>query len=263
MTSKTWLFSRPAAQGWKALCATCLLACVLCVGTLAPAHALSEINRQDEPADDSTTLPPGSDGIEKLPLPAPIDPAAPAPDGQAPADEDGLPERQTPAEPAPDSTATEPLPEIEYDTEKLPEPVRKLRDGIMDAAKSGDLEKLRPLIGTGEQQTQLSLGGIEGDPIQFLKSQSGDEEGLEILAILEDVLSAGYVHMKPDAENDFYVWPYFSALPIDRLTPQQRVELFRIVTAGDLEDMKTTGIYNFYRVGITPDGKWSFFLAGD
>ena len=36
-----------------------------------------------------------------------------------------------------------------------------------------------------------------------------------------------------------YVWPYFFAVPLDRLTPRQRVELFKIVTAGDYEDMKT------------------------
>jgi hypothetical protein len=52
-------------------------------------------------------------------------------------------------------------------------------------------------------------------------------------------------------------------VPLDRLTPPQRVELFKIVTAGDYEDMKSYGAYIFYRVGITPDGRWQFFVAGD
>ena len=47
------------------------------------------------------------------------------------------------------------------------------------------------------------------------------------------------------------------------LTAPQRVELFKIVKAGDFDDMKTYGTYIFYRVGITPDGRWSFFVAGD
>ena len=27
--------------------------------------------------------------------------------------------------------------------------------------------------------------------------------------------------------------------------------------------MKTYGTYIFYRVGITPEGRWAFFVAGD
>jgi hypothetical protein len=35
------------------------------------------------------------------------------------------------------------------------------------------------------------------------------------------------------------------------------------VTAGDFAEMEEGGNYNFYRVGITPDGQWKFFVAGD
>lgn len=111
--------------------------------------------------------------------------------------------------------------------------------------------------------TQLSLGAIDGDPIKFVKELSGDSEGQEILAIMEEVLNAGFVHLDAGTAEEIYVWPYFFAIPLDKLTAPQRVELFKIVTAGDYEDMKTYGTYIFYRVGITPDGKWSFFVAGD
>ena len=47
-----------------------------------------------------------------------------------------------------------------------------MRDLIIEAAKSGDIEKLRPLIDTGDDATQLSLGGIDGDPIAFLQASS-------------------------------------------------------------------------------------------
>ena len=90
------------------------------------------------------------------------------------------------------STPTRPLPEIVYNLDRLPEPVRRMHDLIVEACKSGDIEKLRPLLDTGEDGTQLSLGGIDGDPIAFLRELSGDKEGQEILAILEEVLSAGY-----------------------------------------------------------------------
>ena len=68
---------------------------------------------------------------------------------------------------------------------KLPEPVQRKRQMILDACKTGDLERIRPLLDTGDDGTQLSLGGIEGDPIAYLRDLSGDKEGQEILAILE------------------------------------------------------------------------------
>ena len=134
---------------------------------------------------------------------------------------------------------------------------------LIEAARSGEIEKLRPLLGTGEDMTQLSMVGIDGDPIEYLKGLAGDEDGQEILAILEEVLSAGYVHLDAGTPEELYVWPYFFAVPIDKLTGPQRVELFKIVTAGDYEEMKTYGSYIFYRVGITPEGRLAFFVAGE
>lgn len=168
----------------------------------------------------------------------------------------GAPETQTPE-------TAEPLAEIIYDLARLPEPVRRMHTRLLEAARSGDVEALRPYVGLGQTGTQLTLGDMEGDPIAFLKQQSGDEGGQEILAILEEVLTAGFVHMDPGEPDELYVWPYFFAYPIDRLDARQRVELFKIVTAGDYEDMKSFGGYIFYRVGIDPVGQWVFFVAGD
>ena len=38
---------------------------------------------------------------------------------------------------------------------------------------------------------------------------------------------------------------------------------FKIITAGDYDDMKAYGTYSFYRVGITPNGVWKYFISGD
>jgi hypothetical protein len=150
-----------------------------------------------------------------------------------------------------------------FDLSLLPFPARRMRELLLEAVKSGDIEKLRPFIGSGDDKTLLSFGGLDGDPIEFLKSMSGDGEGYEILAILQDVLEAGFVHLEKGTENEIFVWPYFYAVPLAKLTPQQRVELYRLVTHGDFEDMLSFGSYNFYRVGITPQGRWQFFVAGD
>lgn len=253
------------------------LSVVLIAGALAiasrPALALSEIKREDFPSSRQTPTEPSDQPIEKETLP-PIDqvpipdattapPASDEPGDPAVPDEPAVPDDQTAPDDGSQIDPNAPLPEIFYDLAKLPQPVRQKHQAIVDACKTGDVEKLRPLLDTGDNGTQLSFGGVDGDPITYLKELSGDDGGQEILAILEEVLSAGYVHLDAGTPNEMYVWPYFIAIPLDRLTAAQRVELFKIVTAGDYEDMKNYGSYIFYRVGITPEGKWSFFVAGD
>jgi hypothetical protein len=158
--------------------------------------------------------------------------------------------------------ASESPPPVEYDLEKLPAPVRRLREQIIAAALTGDIEKLRPIFEANGEPPVLSFGDID-DPIDYLKSISGDPEGREILAILIEVLEAGFVHVEIGTPDDTYVWPYFARFPPDGLSGPQMVELFKLLTAGDYEDMKIYGTYLFYRVGIGPDGVWKFFVAGD
>ena len=193
-------------------------------------------------------------------------PAAPAiPDDELPSTEP-----ETAAEDAPnvvplptDDTASTPLPPVLRDRDVLPAAVRKTHEQLMSAATRADLEALRSLIGTGDTATTLSIGGLEGDPIEYLKEVSGDEDGYEVLAILLEVLEAGFVHVDAGTENEMYIWPYFFTWPLEKLTPQMKVELFRILTAGDVQDSADFGGYIFYRVGIRPDGRWDFFVAGD
>lgn len=159
--------------------------------------------------------------------------------------------------------ATSPPPPVQRDVSKLPPPVRRMHELLLTTARSGNIEKLRDLIGFGETATTLSIGGLEGDPIAFLKEASGDAEGFEILAILTEVLETGFVHLDAGTDEELYVWPYFIAWSIDQLTPEMKVELYSVLTAGDVEDSQNFGGYIFYRVGIKPDGTWSFFVAGD
>jgi hypothetical protein len=187
----------------------------------------------------------------------------------APDPDDGMDGDSGPAGPVPDAVAVpasdgEALPTVEYDVSKLPAPVRALRERILAAAKTGDIEQLKPIIDSGAHPPNLGADAKEDkDPIGYLKSISGDSEGREILAILTDVLSAGYVHVDVGTPQELYVWPYFARYPIDQLTPPQLVELFRLLTSSDYEEMKNFGAYLFFRVGIAPDGQWSEFQAGD
>lgn len=184
----------------------------------------------------------------------------PAPDTAAPADDNAAPSPDDQAKPQED---TGPPPVVEYDVSKLPAPVRRLREQIMEATLTGDIEKLRPIFQANGELPVLGFVDSGTDPIEFLKSQSGDEGGREILAILLEVLEAGYVHVDVGTPQEMYVWPYFARYPLDKLDGKQLVELFKLLTAGDYEDMKTYGGYLFYRVGITPNGVWRYFVSGE
>ncbi len=158
--------------------------------------------------------------------------------------------------------AVPPLPTILRAESDMPEPVRETRRKLIEAAKSGDIEQLRALMKAQSQPPAVALGD-PGDPIEYLKALAADSAGREILAILLEVLQSGFVHSGQGTPDDMYVWPYFAQYPLDALTPQQLVELFTLLTAADYEDMKSYGSYTFFRVGIAPDGRWLFFLAGD
>jgi hypothetical protein len=244
------------------------------LASVSPALAFSEIQREDvAPSADGEA--PRSD-IEREDLPPPAapgkeeEPASPPATGPAPGvplpDPIVIPQDEGATgseEPAAGDTNDIPVPQIHYDVELLPEPVQRMRSLIMEACLTGDIEKLRPLISVGDNATQLSFGVVEGDPVDFLRNLSGDDQGQEILAILYEIMAAGYVVLDRGEPSEVYVWPYFFAVPLDSLDSRQRVELFKIVTAGDYQDMKNFGAYIFYRVGISPEGKWVFFVAGD
>ena len=156
----------------------------------------------------------------------------------------------------------EPAQQVYYNPADLPKPVARMRDQMREAALSGDIERLRIVLESNEVMPTLSFAEI-GDPIEFLKQSSGDGDGFEVLAILADTLDAGFVHVDVGTPQEMYIWPYFARYPLHKLSPDQKVELFRIVTSGDFAEMEDFGAWLFYRVGIGPDGTLHYFVAGD
>lgn len=162
----------------------------------------------------------------------------------------------------PDDEPTGPLPEVHYDLSTLPPAVAAMRDKIIGAARSGDETQIRAVIGLSTPPPVFSSTG-EGDPIEILKAASGDTAGLEVLAILLDVLDAGWVVKDEGTPQARYIWPYFAELPPQNLDRRQLVEAYRVLTAGDFEEMRAVGSYEFYRLEIASDGRWLLFMAGE
>ncbi|WAP69449.1 hypothetical protein [Jiella pelagia] len=224
------------------------------------------ISSEDEEVGHPATLtrpeaPSGKD-TPSSPVKYQAEPTAPTREGTGP--RVGKPSLQDGTSPAGDAASAVPLAaEIGYGDDKLPEPVKAMRLRLIEAARTGEIEQLRPMVETGDDGTVLSFGDAPKDPIEFLQQNSGDGEGVEILAIMLDLLDSGYARVEPDGSDEIYVWPYFTQVDVAKLTKPQLVELLQIVTAGDYQSMVDFGAYNFYRIGITPDGKMQFFVAGD
>jgi hypothetical protein len=186
---------------------------------------------------------------------------AAAPDSSAPLPTEPAPKSDAAAEKgkghiAPPSTVAE----IITDLSRLPAPVARTRERLLAAARSGDLQQLAGLM---TDTLPVFSFTEDKDPIAFWKANYPDSDGVEVLSILTLILESGFVRVDEGTSQEMYVWPYFVRMSLGALTPGQKVELFRLVTGADYKDMMKLGVYVFYRLGISPDGTWQFFVSGD
>ncbi len=156
--------------------------------------------------------------------------------------------------------ASSAAPEIIGDLARLPPAVAQTRDRMLAAARSGNVHSLAAVALMNE--TVFSFSG-EKDPVAYWRANYPDSEGVEVLAILITILETRFVHVDQGTPQEVYLWPYFARIPLKELSPERKVELFRIVTGGDYNEMLGGGAYGFFRVGIAPDGSWQFFVTGD
>jgi hypothetical protein len=149
-------------------------------------------------------------------------------------------------------------PEVLYDLNTLPDPVKRTVNAIAEAAASGDIERMRAVLEQNELKPMVSPTNVE-DPIEYWKKASADGMGREVLAAMLNVLASGFVHVGK-GQNELYVWPYFAESNLALLTPAQEVELYRIMSPSIAVSMKQSGKYSYYRLGISPEGVWHYFL---
>ena len=144
------------------------------------------------------------------------------------------------------------------DVSKLSPEVQRMRQAILQAAMSGDIEELRIPIDMNELHPIFSKDRAP-DPIAYLKSVSADGNGREMLAILFNLLTTGYAIKNAGTKNEMIVWPYHAAIPLSGLTPGQEVEIYRFLTPARVKEMAAAGRYSFYSIGMGRDGVWHYF----
>jgi len=150
--------------------------------------------------------------------------------------------------------------QLGHDISKLPPPVQRMRQAILQAAVTGDIEQLRVPIEMNELPPVFAKSH-SADPIAYLKSVSADGNGREMLAILFNILTAGYAIANPGTKDEMTVWPYHAVIPLNALTPSQEVEIYRFLPPARLKEMIAQGKYGFYSVGIGRDGVWHYFSS--
>ena len=148
--------------------------------------------------------------------------------------------------------------QVLYDFNALPDPVKRMLTQIAGAAESGDIEAMRTVFELNELKPMVATGFVD-DPIAFWKKESADGTGRDVLAAMLNVLSTGYARVG-QGKDEIFIWPYFAATDLAKLTPAQEVELYRIVPPALALPMKKSGKYSYYRLGVSPTGVWQYFL---
>ena len=72
-------------------------------------------------------------------------------------------------------------PEVLYDLNALPDPVKAMLHQIGDAAATGEIEKMRPVLESNELKPMVAAAYID-DPIGHWKKESADGTGRDVLA---------------------------------------------------------------------------------
>ncbi len=161
--------------------------------------------------------------------------------------------------PKPSSAQPSPQPAPGRDVSTLPPETQRMRQAILAAAASGDIAALRVPMDMNEIPPVVASSKVP-DPVAYWKEHSGDGEGRETLAILIKLFRTGWAIKDAGTDHEMYIWPYFAEMPLDKLTPQQEVELLTLVTPEKLKEMRQKGKYDYYKVGISKKGIWHFFL---
>lgn len=144
--------------------------------------------------------------------------------------------------------------------DSVPDPVKRTRQEIFDAAAACDYERLGELAEQGNRDFTFSFGG-GNDAAEFWRRQ--EQEGADPLHKLVVLLDLSHATRQVEASTQ-YLWPSaFAYDSWDEVPEREKQELSRLYSAEELEGFERFGAYVGHRVGIAADGEWLFFVAGD
>lgn len=142
------------------------------------------------------------------------------------------------------------------DQESLPDEVAAARRAIVAAAVACDYDALAGLTGPGFTYSF----GDDGDPAGHWRTLETEGRGPKPLRFLVELFDRPY----GTTDDGSYVWP--SAFTYDdwsSVPDADREALRPLYGDEDFAAWEDFGSYIGYRISITADGEWTFFVAGD
>jgi hypothetical protein len=133
-----------------------------------------------------------------------------------------------------------------------------MRDKILAACATGDIEALRIPIDWNELRPMFQKGGAPADPIETLKALSFDRKGRESLAIARAVLAQPFVKITRGPVT-LYEWPAYARHPAPPADEDAARALWRCVRFADLARSNEQGRPHVTRLAIAADGVWHYF----
>jgi hypothetical protein len=141
--------------------------------------------------------------------------------------------------------------------EGLPAPVADARRAIAAAAIACDYAALEELAGP-DLNTSFGGGGFANIPTWE------QEATYPALRLLVELFGTPFATQDFEDLPRYYVWPSaFAYESWEEIPPADLEALRTIYTDEELAQIAGFGSYAGWRIGITEDGEWRFFVAGD
>ncbi len=144
----------------------------------------------------------------------------------------------------------------------LPSRVAAMREKILEASATFNIEQLRPAI---ERNEVMPLFGRAGErprsfakAIEFLRNHSYDGNGREILLVLEAVFTAPFARVKR-GPHVIFIWPAFALIPPAEIDADQGEAMLRCIAFADLVRDGFARRPPYHRGEIGEDGTWHAF----
>ena len=148
------------------------------------------------------------------------------------------------------------------DLANLPELVITTRHDIIETAQFGNMNPMLEIVDRNEIWPVPDFGpdaNYENAPIHSWVAQSQQTEGRYILAQMIEILSLPYA-IKPLTQGvDLYIWPYFAEADLSYPCTEDMIDLLKIVTPTEYNNIRKTGKYTGYQLAIGTDGTWHYF----
>jgi hypothetical protein len=144
-----------------------------------------------------------------------------------------------------------------YPREDLPESVVQTLGKITLFGSRCWFDDLELVAGDG---FTASFGGGDPSDLWTRQEENGEQPMYQLMRILD--MPHGIVDL---GDQLMYVWPSAAAFdgPWDEMPDADKEPLRALYDEEDFADFAAFGGYIGYRIGITADGDWSFFVAGD